>query len=38
MYERALSPIAIGGVEVKNRIVRAAHATMMSRGGKITAD
>jgi len=36
MYERALSPIAMGGVEVKNRIARTAHATMMSRDGKIT--
>jgi 2,4-dienoyl-CoA reductase-like NADH-dependent reductase (Old Yellow Enzyme family) len=35
MYERALSPIKLGGVEVKNRIVRAAHATMMARGGQI---
>ena len=36
MYERALSPIEICGVEVKNRVARAAHATMMSRAGKIT--
>ena len=26
MYEPALSPIRIGGVEVKNRVARAAHA------------
>src|SRR3546814_6803740 len=38
MYERALSPIAIGGVEVKNRIARTAHATMMARGGRITPE
>jgi len=31
-----LSPIAMGGVDVKNRIARTAHATMMSRDGKIT--
>ncbi len=36
MYERTLSPISIGGVEIKNRVVRAAHATMMARGGGIT--
>jgi 2,4-dienoyl-CoA reductase-like NADH-dependent reductase (Old Yellow Enzyme family)/thioredoxin reductase len=36
MYERALSPIKIGGLEIKNRIVRTAHATMMARAGKIT--
>ena len=36
MYERALSPIVIGGVEVKNRVARTAHATMMSRSGKIS--
>ena len=36
MYERALSPIMIGGLEVKNRIVRTAHATMMARDGRIT--
>jgi 2,4-dienoyl-CoA reductase-like NADH-dependent reductase (Old Yellow Enzyme family) len=36
MYERALSPIRIGPVEVKNRIARTAHATMMARGGTIT--
>jgi 2,4-dienoyl-CoA reductase-like NADH-dependent reductase (Old Yellow Enzyme family) len=36
MYERALSPIKIGGLEIKNRIARTAHATMMARAGKIT--
>ena len=36
MYERALSPIRIGGLTIKNRIARAAHATMMARGGQIT--
>lgn len=36
MYERTLSPIEIGGVEIKNRVARTAHATMMSRGGGIT--
>ena len=36
MYERALSPIRIGGVEIKNRIARTAHATMMARAGGIT--
>src|SRR5271167_2616781 len=36
MYDRALSPIAIGGVEIKNRVARAAHATMMAAGGGIT--
>ncbi|MGH6614565.1 FAD-dependent oxidoreductase [Sphingomonas sp.] len=36
MYERALSPIKMGGVEIKNRIARTAHATMMARGGQIT--
>jgi 2,4-dienoyl-CoA reductase-like NADH-dependent reductase (Old Yellow Enzyme family) len=36
MYERALSPIRIGPVEVKNRIARTAHATMMARAGTIT--
>ncbi len=38
MYERALSPIRIGKIEVKNRIARTAHATMMARGGRITDD
>jgi 2,4-dienoyl-CoA reductase-like NADH-dependent reductase (Old Yellow Enzyme family) len=38
MYERALSPIRIGAVEVKNRIARTAHATMMARGGAVTDD
>lgn len=38
MYERALSPINMGGLEIKNRIARAAHATMMARGGAITDD
>ncbi len=38
MYERALSPIAIGRVEVRNRIARTAHATMMARGGRITEE
>ena len=38
MYERALSPIKMGGLEIKNRIARAAHATMMTRGGAITED
>jgi len=38
MYERALSPIMMGGVEVRNRIARTAHATMMSRGGRITEE
>ena len=36
MYERALSPIRIGGLTIKNRIARAAHATMMAKGGQIT--
>jgi 2,4-dienoyl-CoA reductase-like NADH-dependent reductase (Old Yellow Enzyme family) len=36
MYERALSPLSIGGVEIKNRVARTAHATMMSRAGRIT--
>ncbi|ARR55820.1 hypothetical protein HY78_21405 [Rhizorhabdus wittichii DC-6] len=36
MYERALSPIRIGGLEIRNRIARTAHATMMARDGKIT--
>ena len=30
--ERVLSPIAIGGVEVKNRVVRTAHGTSMGHG------
>ncbi len=30
--ERVLSPIAIGGVEVKNRVVRTAHGTSMGYG------
>lgn len=38
MYARALSPIRIGKVEIKNRIARTAHATMMARGGRITDD
>jgi 2,4-dienoyl-CoA reductase-like NADH-dependent reductase (Old Yellow Enzyme family) len=38
MYERALSPITMGGLEIRNRIARTAHATMMARGGKITDD
>src|SRR3954470_11187116 len=36
MYERALSPLSIGGVEIRNRVARTAHATMMSRAGRIT--
>lgn len=36
MYQRALSPIQIGGVNVRNRVARTAHATMMARGGTIT--
>lgn len=36
MYERALSPITMGRLEIKNRIARTAHATMMARGGQIT--
>jgi 2,4-dienoyl-CoA reductase-like NADH-dependent reductase (Old Yellow Enzyme family) len=36
MYERALSPINMGRLEIRNRIARAAHATMMARGGQIT--
>ncbi|HVY85198.1 MAG TPA: FAD-dependent oxidoreductase [Caulobacterales bacterium] len=36
LYQRALSPIRIGGVEIKNRIVRTAHATMLARGGGVT--
>jgi len=36
MYERALSPLPIGGVEIRNRIARTAHATMMARAGRIT--
>jgi len=34
MYERLLTPISIGAVEVPNRIVRTAHGTMLagSRG------
>ncbi|MDR5878695.1 FAD-dependent oxidoreductase [Caballeronia sp. LZ032] len=31
MYERVLSPIRIGAVEIPNRIVRTAHATSFSR-------
>jgi len=38
MIERALSPIRMGGVEIKNRIARTAHATMMARGGSISDD
>jgi 2,4-dienoyl-CoA reductase-like NADH-dependent reductase (Old Yellow Enzyme family) len=38
MYERALSPIRIGGLEIKNRVARTAHATMMCRAGKITGE
>ena len=38
MHERALGPIEIGGVAVKNRVTRAAHATMMSRPGKVIDD
>ena len=37
-YKRALSPIRIGGVEIRNRIARAAHATMLARGGRITEE
>jgi 2,4-dienoyl-CoA reductase-like NADH-dependent reductase (Old Yellow Enzyme family) len=36
MYERALSPLRIGGVEIRNRVARTAHATMMARAGTIT--
>jgi len=36
MYDRTLSPISIGGVEIKNRVARTAHATMMVAGGGIT--
>jgi len=36
MYDRTLSPISIGGVEIKNRVARTAHATMMAAGGGIT--
>ena len=36
MYERALSPTKIGTLEIKNRIARTAHATMMARNGQIT--
>ena len=32
MYENVLSPIAIGGVEVPNRVVRTAHATGFAAG------
>ena len=38
MYERTLSPIRMGGLEIKNRIARTAHATMMARGGMISDD
>jgi 2,4-dienoyl-CoA reductase-like NADH-dependent reductase (Old Yellow Enzyme family) len=38
MYERTLSPIRIGGLEIKNRVARTAHATMMARGGAVTDD
>lgn len=38
MYERCLSPTQIGGLEIKNRIARTAHATMMARDGQITDD
>ena len=31
MFERVLSPIRIGAVEIPNRIVRTAHATAFSR-------
>lgn len=30
MYERAFSPIRVGGVEIPNRIVRTAHATLIA--------
>lgn len=36
MYERALSPLQIGGVQIGNRVARTAHATMMAHAGKIT--
>jgi len=36
MIERVLSPIRISGVEIKNRIARTAHATMMARDGRIS--
>jgi 2,4-dienoyl-CoA reductase-like NADH-dependent reductase (Old Yellow Enzyme family) len=38
MYDLTLSPIAIGRIEVKNRIVRTGHVTMFSRTGHITDD
>ena len=31
--ERVLSPVAIGGVRVKDRVVRTAHGTSMGHGG-----
>jgi 2,4-dienoyl-CoA reductase-like NADH-dependent reductase (Old Yellow Enzyme family) len=37
-YRRALSPIRIGGVEIRNRVARTAHATMMAREGRITEE
>lgn len=37
MYERVLSPIDIGGVEVPNRTVRTAHATGIG-GGRLSDD
>lgn len=36
MYGRTLSPISIGRVEIKNRVARTAHATMLAAGGGIT--
>jgi 2,4-dienoyl-CoA reductase-like NADH-dependent reductase (Old Yellow Enzyme family)/thioredoxin reductase len=38
MYEQTLSPIRIGRVELKNRVVRTGHVTMFSRTGHITDD
>jgi 2,4-dienoyl-CoA reductase-like NADH-dependent reductase (Old Yellow Enzyme family)/thioredoxin reductase len=38
MYELTLSPIRIGRVELKNRVVRTGHVTMFSRTGNITDD
>lgn len=35
-YEAVLSPIRLGGVEIPNRVVRAAHLTQFSRRGQVS--
>jgi 2,4-dienoyl-CoA reductase-like NADH-dependent reductase (Old Yellow Enzyme family) len=37
-FPNLFSPLAVGGVEIANRILSTGHMTMLARDGRVTPD